>query len=150
MAIVTRDIIRAFILDNSDNIELLEELEFKDGDIDNALDICLAKLNAMTPITDYKADDLHDIFKYPLICGTAAILMKGRATAQLRNQISFQDMGRPVGIHDKYPQYAQLAADLRQEFEMISSQIKQQLNMESGFDSVGTEYFYAEYARYEY
>lgn len=135
---LTKDEIRIFLRDRSDNNLLLDQVQFTDDDINTAINFAVSDWNTTTPVTDYSADIIP---KAILVIGTASWLMRSESFLQIRNQATYQDgeLG-PIGIDDKFGAYAQLASSLRAEWAEQIKSYKISKNMESAYGNLGSGY----------
>lgn len=128
---LTMDVIRMFLRDQPDKNPLLEDVEWDDKDINNAIDLAVSKYNVMTPITNTYAQQMN---AWMLLTGVCCILFRSEGARQLRNQIQAQDGGiAPVGLDEKESLYMRWADWFCGEFEKISRAVKTQANMEGGW-----------------
>jgi hypothetical protein len=76
-----------------------------------------------------------------LLIGTVRFLLMSESFMQVRNQATVQDGDiAPIGISDKAQLYAQLAQQLKAEWDELSRGVKTQNNMESAYNSLGSGY----------
>lgn len=138
---ITPGQVSRFLRDFADNNILLADVQFEEEDIADAMAFALAEFNAMTPISSYTTEGFPN--DWILLLGTAAHLMMSESILQLRNMATYQDGDiQNIGIDDKYAQYAQLGQNLKAEWKATAQKFKQQLNMESGYDSLSSGYRY--------
>jgi len=128
---LTMDVIRMFLRDQPEKNPLLEDVEWSNAEINNAIDLAVARYNVMTPITNNVSVQLNS---WMLLTGVCAILFRSEGARQLRNQVQAQDGGvAPVGMDEKESLYARWADWFAQEFERIARAVKMQANMEGGW-----------------
>ena len=128
---LTMDVIRMFLRDQPDKNPLLEDVEWSDEEINNAIDLAVAKYNVMTPITHTAPEQMN---AWLLLTGVCCVLFRSEGTRQLRNQVQAQDGGiAPVGLDEKEAQYMRWADHFCQEFERVARAVKTQANMEGGW-----------------
>lgn len=140
MAITSGQVSR-FLRDVSDNNILLAEVQFTEEDINDAMLFAASEFNAITPVTTYTIDTFPNDWLF--LMGTAAHLMQSESFLQLRNQATYSDGDvQNIGVDDKFTFYRQLAADLKAEWKTAAQKVKQQINMESGYDSLSSGYRY--------
>jgi hypothetical protein len=138
---ITSGQVSRFLRDFADNNILLAEVQFTEEDISDAMMFALAEFNAMTPISSYTGEGFPN--DWILLLGTAAHLMMSESILQLRNMATYQDGDiQNIGIDDKHAQYSQLGQNLKAEWKATAQKFKQQLNMESGYDSLSSGYRY--------
>lgn len=128
---LTMDVIKMFLRDQPDKNPLLEDVEWEDREINNAIDLAVAKFNVMTPISRVQASQMNS---WMLLCGVCCILFRSEGARQLRNQVQAQDGGiAPVGLDEKESLYLRWADHFCKEFETIARNVKNQANMEGGW-----------------
>jgi hypothetical protein len=117
---------------------LLDNVEFSDDEIDNALVFATHRYNALTPISNVTQDLINP---YVLYLGAVAFLLRAESYRQVRNQATLQDGNvAPIGIDDKALLYSQLADKASEEFLMMAKSIKIQLNMQAAYGGFGSGY----------
>jgi len=132
-----RDVAGAIPKSGSVNV-LLDDVEFSDDEIDNAILFTVDWYNSLTPISVVQQDAINS---YVLYMGVVSFLMMAESMRQLRNQASLQDGDvAPIGADDKHTLYAQASQVAAQKFEERAQKIKIQLNMESCYGSLGSGY----------
>ena len=138
LPVLTRDEVRLFLRDRSDNNVLLDQVQFDNADIGMSIDMATSEWNAITPISNAPSDIIP---KALLLMGTASWLMSSESFLQIRNQATYQDgeIGN-IGLDDKFGQYAQLASSLRAEWQTLAKSYKIQKNMESAYGNLGSGY----------
>lgn len=143
--LLTRDAIRVSLRDLAgripntgvDNI-LLDNVEFSDDDLDNAIGFTVDRYNAMTPVSSLTADGIN---RYVLLIGTVCFLLNSESWRQARNQATLQDGDvAPIGLDDKAQLYSQLAQLACAEFKQMAKELKIQRNMESAYGAIGSGY----------
>lgn len=109
---------------------LLDDVEFSNDDINRAVNLTVAKWNALPPITTLPGPEYLN--EWVLLCGVCSILLRSEGVRQIRNQLRTQDGNiAPVGIDDKEDIYMRWAMMFNQEFETLARSAKIQQNMES-------------------
>lgn len=142
---ISRDDVRRFMRDYPGPVEntgvlnvLLDNVEFSDKDIDDALTYTVDYYNAMTPITNVAFTYLPKVI---LLFGIASHLMTSEGIRQLRNQATVQDGNvQPIGIDDKHALYMNWAQYLRGEFMNLARSFKNQKNMEAAYGGLSSGY----------
>jgi hypothetical protein len=143
--LLTRDAIRVSMRDLAgripntgvDNI-LLDNVEFSDDELDNAVAFTVDRYNAMPPVSVLPAEAIN---RYILMIGTVCFLLSSESWRQARNQATIQDGDvAPIGIDDKAQLYSQLAQLACNEFREMAKQVKIQRNMESAYGAIGSGY----------
>lgn len=124
--------------DRAENNLLLDQVQFTDTELDNAIALAVSEWNMFTPISSVEASGIP---KAALLLGTASWLMRSEAFLQIRNQATYQD-GEivSIGIDDKFGLYTQFATALRTEWRDLAKNYKIQQNMEAGYGSLGSGY----------
>lgn len=142
---LTRDMIRMSLRDIAGGIPntgvvnvLLDNVEFSDADLENAMAFTVDRYNAMTPVTNASAGSIN---RFILLKGVIGFLLHSESYRQLRNQATVQDGDvAPIGIDDKQAMYAQLAQLADQQFEQYARGVKTQRNMEAAYGGLGSGY----------
>lgn len=141
MAILTAEEVRTFIEDSVDaNLLKDNEIEFTDTRINLAMEMAVSSFNVMPPKTGFTVDNFQE--KSVLLYGTLVKLYEGQAALAARNHLSYSDGGVTLPIEEKYPMYSQLADTWRQLFMQEAARYKVQLNIESGWGEVSSDYAY--------
>jgi hypothetical protein len=148
--VVTADMVRMFmrdyaasagvLTDGQGNL-LIDDVQFKEDELLNAIDMAVSAYNGITPMSYYTRENFPN--EYLLLIGTTRFLMMSESFHQLRNQVGVQDGDvMPAGIYEKYQLYMNMANALRAEWQEIARNIKNQVNMESAYGVVGSGYSY--------
>lgn len=117
---------------------LLDNVEFSDDEIDNAIAFTVDWWNSITPVSRNTPDQINSFL---LFQGVASMLLQSESLRQLRNQASVQDGDvAPIGSDDKAPMYAQMMQVAMQRFENGAKQVKIQQNMEACYGGFGSGY----------
>ena len=141
MSMLTPGDVTRFLRDQADFNILLDAVQFTEDDIEAAIDMAVSEYNAITPLTSYDQDNFPS--KWLLLMGTVAHLLMSEAFLQLRNQATYQDGDvQNIGLDVKSAAYTQLAAQIKSEWKSASAEVKQQINMESAYGSLGSGYRY--------
>ncbi len=143
--ILTRDLVRMFMRDvpgkipgtGQENI-LMDDVEFSQEELDNAIRFTTSRYNCMTPITRFGPDSIEE---YILLIGTSAFLMKSEVFRQIRNQSDAQDGDvQNVGTDSKAGLYQACAKQLDDEFERYARAVKTQRNMQAAYGGLSSGY----------
>ena len=133
--------IRMFLRDQPQYNILLEDVEFKDEDIQLAMRLTVARFNAMTPQSSIASPE--NMNEWVLLCGVCCILFRSEGARQLRNQMQTQDGNiSPVGLDEKQDLYLTWSNHFCTEFDDKAQKIKIQNNMESAYGGFGSGYRY--------
>lgn len=131
---LTVDMVRMFLRDQPGYNILLDDVEFKTADIENAAKLTVFKWNSYVPISNYTA--ITDINPYLALLSICSILLRSEGLRQLRNQSNAQDGGiAAVGLDEKESLYRQWSDALGAEFDEKTRQIKLQQNLECLMDN---------------
>lgn len=131
--------VQRFLRDYAQNNILLDNVQFEEEDIRDALKFAVAEYNALTPITVIDEDSFPN--DWVLLMGIAAHLMRSESFLQLRNQATYQDGDiQNIGVDDKFTFYNQLSQQLKADWKDAARKIKQQINMESTYNSLSSGY----------
>jgi len=140
-AVVTKDQIRMFMRDLAPNNILLDDVQFKDEELNLAVEMTVSAYNCVTPQTNLTPQNFPTHARYVLLIGTARFLLMSESFMQVRNQATVQDGDiAPIGISDKAALYSQLAKNLKDEWDEIVRGVKTQNNMESAYSTLGSGY----------
>jgi len=132
-----------FMRDRAENNILLDQVQFTDAELNNALEMCVSAFNAVTPQTNLTPMSFPQHLKYVLLIGTTRFLLMSESFMQARNQATVQDGDvSPIGIDDKAALYSQLAKGLKEEWDELVRGVKTQQNMESAYGTLGSGYRY--------
>jgi hypothetical protein len=138
---VTLEDIRLFMIDKrpEDNY-LLDDLEFTNEEITSAMNLAIDKFNSISPTIVYYTAQTFP-FRYQLIEGTAAILLRMRAINLTRNRLNYQSQGgTAVQDKDRAPEYLALAKLLMEDFERESRDLKKNMNTEACYGTLLSRY----------
>jgi hypothetical protein len=138
MAITLGQVTR-FLRDHPSYNILLDDVQFSEEDIADALHFAVAQYNGLTPITAYTADNFPN--DYLLLIGVTAHLMRSESFLQVRNQLTYNDGDvSAIGVDDKFAAYNGLREALRAEWTEMGRAIKTQMNMEQGYGMLSSGY----------
>lgn len=138
---ITPGHVSRYLRDFSDNNILLDEVQFTEEDITDAMKFATDEFNVMGPASAFTPDTFPN--DWLLLMGTTAHLMRSEAFLQLRNQSTYQDGDiQNIGVDDKFSFYTQLADNLKNEWKTAAQKYKQQMNMEDGYGSLSSGYRY--------
>jgi len=131
MAYVLPEDVRFFMMDRtaSENF-LLDDLEFTDDEINNAMVLTVDKYNATLPLVNtYTSDNFP--YRYEMLLGASGILMKIKAVNMMRNNLNYQTSdGVAINDLEKRKEYFQIAQMFDQEFLDRVTKIKVSKNAE--------------------
>lgn len=120
---------------------LLEDIEFKNEDIQLAMRLTVARYNSLTPQTNVVGPEYLN--EWILLCGVCCILFRSEGARQMRNQMITQDGNiAPVGLDEKQDLYLNWSNQFCTEFDEKAQRIKIQDNMESCYGGFGSGYRY--------
>ncbi|HET8689148.1 MAG TPA: hypothetical protein VFM18_21260 [Methanosarcina sp.] len=140
MALITPDYVRLYIRDQIEYNRLLDELEFKDERVAQAMDLVIDMYNIMTPITSYNANNFPN--RFLLLMGTLYNLFLGEAAMAARNEMNYSDGGLQIPIEERFQYYSALADKYGALFTQMSQQNKIQENLEGGWGEVSSDFAY--------
>lgn len=127
--------------DYPDRNILLEDVEFSQEDVNQALRMVTSAYNSTTPITSITPDSWPYGQEYLMLLGVAWYLIMSATFLQLRNQATYQDGDiAPIGIDDKFPLYMALWQSLKQTWDEMVKTTKTQLNLESSYGNLSSGY----------
>lgn len=138
MADLTPQQVRDYLADSRENNHLLDDVEFTDARINLAMDLALSDFNAMPPKSTFNLGGFP--YKATLLDGTCYHLYRGQMALAARNTMSYSDGGLDIPIEERFPYYQQMMQFYQQQFQQSAKAEKIQLNLESGWDSVRSDY----------
>ncbi len=139
--IVSKDQVRMFMRDRAPKNILLDDVQFTDAELNLALEMAVSAYNAVTPQTNLTPSTFPTHLRYVLLIGVVRFLLMSESFLQVRNQATVQDGDiSPIGIDDKAALYAQMAQQLKGEWDELVRGIKTQNNMESAYGTMGSGY----------
>lgn len=139
--IISVDQMRMFLRDRADKNILLDDVQFTQAEVNFALEMTSSAFNAVTPQTSLTPATWPAHLQYLLLLGATRFLLMSESFLQVRNQATVQDGDiAPIGIDDKMAQYAQLAQQIKAEWDELTRGIKTQNNMEGAYTSLGSGY----------
>jgi hypothetical protein len=139
--VVSKDQVRMFMRDYANNNILLDDVQFTDAELNLALEMTVSSFNTVTPQTNFTPSSFPTHLRYLLLVGTTRFLLMSESFMQVRNQATVQDGDiSPIGISDKAALYAQLAQQLKGEWDELTRGVKTQNNMESAYATLGSGY----------
>jgi hypothetical protein len=144
--ILSRDKIRRFMRDYAGQVKdtgviniLLDNVEFSDADVADAIEFTVNYYTALPPIIGIFTE--ATIPSVVLLYGVAAHLLNSEALRQLRNQATVQDGDvQPIGIDDKFQLYQNASNWMREQFKDLAQRIKVQLNMQGAYGGMSSGY----------
>lgn len=129
--------VRAYIRDSIPYNRLIDELEFKDEDIDRYREIGMAELNIIPPITNYELSSIPSSAKVLVLYAMLANMFVGRAAHAARNQMSYSDGGLTIPIEERYQYYLQLSSHFRDLFNTYAKNWKTGANIDGLLGGAG-------------
>lgn len=140
MALTPGDVTQ-FLRDYGDYNILLDNVQFTEDEVNAAMRFTVARYNLLSPTTTYTSDTFPN--EWLFLIGVCSHLMHSEAFLQLRNQADYQDGDiQNPGIDNKFALYKQLSDALAAEWTNNAQKLKQQINMESCYDSLSSGYRY--------
>lgn len=137
--VISRDQVRMFMRDRAPKNILLDDVQFTDAELNLALEMAVSAYNTVTPQTNLTPSTFPH--RYLLLIGTVRFLLMSESFLQVRNQATVQDGDiSPIGIDDKAALYAQMAQQLKAEWDELVRGVKTQNNMEGAYTSLGSGY----------
>jgi len=138
MATLTTQMVRDYLADSKENNHLLDDIEFSDARIRLAIELALSDFNAMPPKSVFQALDFP--YMATLLDGTCYHIFRGQMALAARNTMSYSDGGIDIPIEERFPYYTQMMQMFGEQFKASAAREKIQLNLESGWDSVSSDY----------
>lgn len=134
--------VRLALMDTSAEAnQLLDDLEFSDMMIYNAIERCIDEWNETPPALARRFDATSFPYREHLIKGAVGYLMQAIAYRYTRNRMQYSAAGLSLDSSDKGPQYIQLAQMARQEWKNFIAAKKTEHNMSECFGTVELPYF---------
>ena len=138
MTVALVEDIRRWLRDTPEKNPLLEDNEFSTDDILLAIKMAVAAFNE-TPIRTS-----FEVAGFPYIAclfdGVAAFLYEGASVQQARSHLPYATGGVQVDDMSHSVDYAALASNFRKKFNDETRAIKNQMNLEAGWGSIGSPY----------
>lgn len=132
------DVVRMVLRDRSYNNILLDDVQFTDDDLRNAIRLATGSYNVMSPVTEIAWDAIPEPI---LLLWTCYWLMLSESFLQVRNQVSVPSDGLGViGIDDKAPAYMSIANGLKAEAKQAAKDYKHSRNLEACYGSLPSGY----------
>lgn len=116
--------------------------EFSDEEISEAIDRAVNRINITSPISNFTAETLPPILLEPLIYHTISILLQMRVRELSRNNVDYQSGGTAVSFNYIIQEYSQASSIYEEKAEVLTSKVKIQMNLESGFGTIESPYWY--------
>lgn len=117
---------------------LLDETQFTQEDLDQAISMAISEFNAITPMSNYNAENFPN--DYLLLLGSACYLLTSEMFLQLRSSASYQDGDVNVRIGDNLRDYQTVKDSLKREWKETAQKLKQQMNLETAYGSLRSGY----------
>jgi hypothetical protein len=137
--VISRDQVRMFMRDRADRNILLDDVQFTDDELNLAAEMATEAFNAVTPQSTFTPSSFPN--RYVLLIGTVRFLLNSESFLQIRNQATYSDSDiAPIGISDKAAAYAQLAQQLKAEWDELVRGIKTQSNLEGAYNQLSSGY----------
>lgn len=134
--------VRLALMDTSvEANQLLDDLEFSDTLIYNAVERCMDEWNETPPELEHKFNATTFPWREHLIKGAVGYLMQSIAYKYTRNRMQYSASGVQLDTSDKGPQYIQLANMARMEWKTFVASKKTELNMGECMGTVSLPYF---------
>lgn len=141
--ILIQDEVRRFMRDYPSKNILLDDVEFSQEDVNQALRMVTSAYNATTPITNITPESWPAGQEYLMLLGVAWYLIMSGTMLQLRNQATYQDGDiAPIGIDDKFPLYMALWQSMKQTWDEMVKTTKTQLNLEASYGTLSSGYLF--------
>lgn len=130
--------VREYVSDYAPNNYLLDSEEFSDTYITLCMEMAVEEFNAISPLTRYNLSTLPS--KAVLLQGTIWKMMDGKSLLLARNTMAYADGGLQVPLEERSELYSTLASKFGQQFKDSAIRLKTNLNMESGWGDVRSDY----------
>ena len=136
--VVTYEMVRKHTRDAVPKNILLDALDYSDAEIDMAIEMAVCHFNVMPVLTNYTCANFPS--KCLLLIGTTAHLLEHNAHEQLRNQLGYNDGNIHMDIHDKHQLYLAFSQTLWAQFDKLSRELKNSLNLAAAWGDMGSPY----------
>lgn len=134
--------VRLALMDTSAEAnQLLDDLEFSDMMIYNAIERCIDEWNETPPALACIYNATNFPYREHLIKGAVGYLMQAIAYRYTRNRMQYSAAGMQLDTNDKGPQYVQLANIARAEWKAFIAAKKTEQNMSECFGTFSMPYF---------
>lgn len=130
--------VREYIGDFAPNNYLIDGEEMSDTFIELCMSLAVEEFNAIAPLSMYNLSGFPS--KAVLLQGTLWKAYDGKAALLARNTMAYSDGGLQVPLEERSELYANIAAKFGQQFMQSARTLKTNLNMESGWSDVGSDY----------
>lgn len=130
--------VREYISDYAPNNYLIDGEEMSDTFINLCMDLAVEEFNALSPLTYYNNATFPS--KAVILQGTLWKMYDGKSALLARNTMAYADGGLQIPIEERSELYANIAAKFGQQFKESAIRLKTNLNMESGWGSVSSDY----------
>jgi hypothetical protein len=139
--ILTVDQVRRFMRDYPNRNILLDDVEYEQDDVNQAIEMVTSAYNSITPLSLISPQSWPPGFQYLLLLGITWYLIKSGTFLQLRNQATYQDGDiAPIGIDDKFSLYMQYWQTLFAEWQSMVKEAKIQMNLDSSYGELSSGY----------
>ena len=136
--VLTPEELREYISDKVESNHLLDGEEFSATQISLAIDLAIGQFDMIIPLSS------SNIYTFPnkslLMFDTLATLFEGASALLARNHMSYSDGGLQIPVEERMQLYQSLAQMYRTNFDTMARAYKLQMNIESGFGGVGSDY----------
>lgn len=130
--------VREYVSDYAANNYLLEGVEFSDTFIELCMGFAVEEFNSIAPLTYYQLGTFPS--RAVLLQGTLWKMFDGKAALLARNTLAYADGGLQIPLEERSDLYNNIAAKFGQQFKDSAIRLKTNLNMESGWDCVRSDY----------
>jgi hypothetical protein len=137
MAYISPEDVRFFLMDRtaSENF-LLDDLEFTDEEIGNAMVLAVDKYNSTLPLVNTYTSESFP-FRYEMMLGASAILLRSKATNMMRNNLNYNTSdGVAINDLERRKEYLGMAQSFDAEFTDRIQKIKVSKNAEECYGYV--------------
>lgn len=130
--------VRTYIHDFSDQNHLIDGEEFSDEGIQLAMRMAAGDYNLIPPLSNLAPSQFPNVTL--LMYGTLGHLFLGKAAHLARNTMSYSDGGLQIPVEERAELYLTLGNQYMAQFKESGAKLKLQMNMESGWGSVKSDY----------
>ncbi len=135
---VTPQDVRDYLVDSPENNHLLDGIEFTDKRIELCKKAALSDYNVIPPRSNITEETFLSFGL--MLDGICYHLFKGQLALAARNQMSYTDGGLNIPIEERFTYYQYLMDFYRQQFQQKATELKKEINMESMWGSISSDY----------
>ena len=136
--VISQEDIRMFLVDYPEVNKLLDKEEFSPERIMAAIKMTVMRFNEMSPHTRYLPETFP--FKYMLLIGVVAHLLKSEVLYRNRNRLQYNDGGISIDDNAMADTYAAIMGKMDLDFKEAAKSKKIEINASLGWSSISSPY----------